>query len=54
MIEFSFNAIWIPIILSLPIVFVSFTAKDAIGVVFGMMYAMPISLVAWIAYAIFK
>ena len=53
MVELSFSAIWIPIIFTLPMLFI-FTAKDALGGMLALVYTPPIALIAWIIHSIFK
>lgn len=53
MIDLSFSTIWLPIILTLPMLLI-FTAKDVLGVIFATALTTPIALFAWILYGIFK
>jgi len=53
MIELSFNAIWLPIIFTLPMLLI-FAAKDALGGIIATAITTPIALIAWILYSIFK
>ena len=53
MVELSFNAVWIPIIFTLPMLFI-FTTKDALDGMLALAYTSPIALIARVIHSIFK
>lgn len=59
MIELSFNTVWIPVAITLfaivyPIITAPQTEFGGIDAIFKFIITLPIALISWIVYGIFK